>query len=414
MSELVNNQTIRRVKRQEALKRVILDLHEGKTVKDVKGEFAALLSDVGGGEIAELEQALIADGLPEDDIKRLCDVHVAVFEDALESQPEPEALPGHPVDTLRAENDAVERVLQALEQAVAGADWDQAQAHLAHLRLYEKHYVRKENILFPYLEKHGFSGPSSVMWAIHDDVRTEWKALEGMLAAGPGGDGAAFREQVEATLASLSTTIRDMAYKEESILVPAALERLTDQEWQAVRAQEPEIGYFEVQPGDGAAIPGPEEKSPAMPTSTAEPASAGGELRQLDTGALSTEEINMLLTHLPVDVTYVDADDAVRYFSAGQHRIFPRSPAIIGRRVQKCHPPASMHRVQEILDSFRAGVRDEAEFWIQLGDRFIHIRYFALRGPGGAYRGTLEVSQDVTAIRGLEGEKRLIEGANGD
>jgi hypothetical protein len=135
---------------------------------------------------------------------------------------------------------------------------------------------------------------------------------------------------------------------------------------------------------------------------------AAGSL-SLDVGALTPQEINWMLTHLPVDLTYVDQDDVVRFFSQTKERIFPRSPAIIGRKVQKCHPPASVHRVQRILDDFRAGRRDVAEFWIQMQGQFIHIRYFAIRDAEGEYQGTLEVSQDVTHIRALEGERRLLD-----
>jgi DUF438 domain-containing protein len=245
MSEHINNQT----KRKEALKRVIQQLHEGKTVEEVRGEFATLLRDVGATEVAEIEQALIADGLPEMEIKRLCDVHVAVFRESLDAQPKPESIPGHPVHTFHAENTAAAQVLDALEAAIGASQWEQARDRLQELREYEKHYLREENILFPFLEKHGFTGPSSVMWAIHDDVRAGWKKLDELLTAGPGDDQTAFNAQVEETFEPLSTAISEMFYKEENILFPASLEKLSEEEWVAVRAQEPEVGYCYVEPG---------------------------------------------------------------------------------------------------------------------------------------------------------------------
>ena len=182
MSEYIND----RAKRQEVLKRLIRQLHEGRTVDEVKEEFATLLRDVGAEEIAELEQALIDEGLPEMEVKRLCDVHVAVFRESLDVQARPETIPGHPVHTFRAENEAAAWVLDALQGALqtlkatpGEVQFAQARARLQELREYEKHYLRKENILFPYLERHGFTGPSSVMWAIHDDVRAGWKTLDG-------------------------------------------------------------------------------------------------------------------------------------------------------------------------------------------------------------------------------------------
>lgn len=196
-----------------------------------------------------------------------------------------------------------------------------------------------------------------------------------------------------------------MFYKEENVLFPAALERLSKEEWAAIRAQEAEVGYCYVEPGDQWPPAAPAE--PAM--SPAKTEAADERLLSLKTGTLTAQEVNWLLTHLPVDVTYVDANDEVRFFSETRERIFPRSAAIIGRKVQKCHPPASVHRVQQILDSFRAGKRDVAEFWIQMKGRFIHIRYFAVRDEHGEYQGTLEVTQDITHIRTLEGEKRLLD-----
>jgi hypothetical protein len=359
-----------------------------------------LLQDVGASEVAEIEQALIAEGFPEMEIKRLCDVHVAVFRESLEAQAKPEMTPGHPIHTFRAENEAAAQVLDSLSEALTQGQWEQAQQRLQALRAYEAHYLRKENILFPILERHGFSGPSSVMWAIHDDIRAGWKKLAALLDAADTPD----PKQVAEVFEPLATAIREMFYKEEQILFPAALEKLSDEEWRAIRAQEAEIGYCYVTPGDQW----PAETVSAGPAvSETRPPAAG--LIQLDTGALTAQEINWLLTHLPVDVTYVDKDDAVRFFSQTPERIFPRSPAIIGRQVQKCHPPASVHRVQRILDDFRAGRRNVAEFWIQMQGKFIHIRYFAIRDEAGAYQGTLEVSQDVTGIRALEGERRLLD-----
>jgi len=419
MSEYINN----RFQRQQALKRLIRELHDGKTVDDVKEEFAALLRDVGATEVAEMEQALIADGLPETEIKRLCDVHVAVFRESLDAQASPETSPGHPVYTFLAENAAAQEVLDALQEALDALrtkpDADslaRARQQLSKLQEYEKHYLRKENMFFPYLEKHNFSGPSAVMWAIHDDVRAGWKALDALLATGPGGDPSAFAAQIAGVFGPLATAIREMFYKEENILYPTALEKLSDEEWAAIRAQGAEIGYAYVQPGNqwppaelaarAREITPPESKY-EHPAEASTPAVE--QLLHLDTGELTETEVNLLLTHLPVDITYVNADDTVRFFSQTRERIFPRSPAIIGRKVQKCHPPKSVHMVQRILDDFRAGRRDEAEFWIQMGGKFVYIRYLAVRDDQGTYQGTLEVTQEVSRIRALEGEHRLLE-----
>jgi len=421
MSEHLTN----RQHRQETLKRIIRQLHEGQTVDEVKAEFAALLRDVGPTEIAEIEQALINEGFPEMEIKRLCDVHVAVFRESLEAQQKPETVPGHPLHTFRAENQAAAEVLDRLQQAVeallqAPADarrLEEARQQLQQMREFEKHYRRKESFLFPYLERKGFAGPSTVMWAIHDDIRGGWRALDVLLEAGPGDDAEDLRQRVEGVFGPLATAIREMFYKEENILFPTALQLLTEEDWRAIRAQEGEVGYAYVQPGDRwppegvsavQAPPSPAASEPAAPP-PAEARALVSVLLHLEVGTLSPEQVDLILNGLPVELTYVDEDDTVRYFNRPRERTFLRPPAAIGRKVQKCHPPASLHRVQRILDDLRAARRDVAEFWLQMQGRFIHIRYFALRDGNGAYRGTLEVVQDVTDIRALQGERRLLD-----
>jgi DUF438 domain-containing protein len=183
---------------------------------------------------------------------------------------------------------------------------------------------------------------------------------------------------------------------------------LTQQEWIKVKEGESAIGFAWVVPDKG--WPQDTLKEPE-----ATPAEPGEVLKDvsgalgLDTGQMSLEQINLMLTHLPVDLTFVDRNDRVAYYSEGPERIFPRSPAVIGREVRNCHPPKSVHIVNKILDEFKAGSKNTAEFWIQLKGRFIYIRYFAVRDTQGYYQGTLEVSQDLTQIRQLEGEQRLLD-----
>lgn len=407
MSEYINNQT----QRQNTLKNIIRQLHAGASVDEVKAQFAELLAGVGGDEIARIEQALVTEGLDPDQIKPLCDVHVAVFRESLDDQTDPQTIPGHPVFTFRAENLAVGRVLDKVRAALdnykaapSEATLQAARESVRKLREYEKHYLRKENILFAYLERYDFSGPSKVMWAVHDDIRAGWKRLTALLNAGPGGDIATFTAQLDETFALLDQTLRDMIYKEHKILFPAAMARLSEQDWGEIRAQEGEIGYFYIAAGRQWQA----RVDPREAEAQAEAGVAPDGLIPLNVGALSVEQISMMLSALPVDITFVDEHDEVRFFSQTRERVFPRSPAIIGRKVQNCHPPQSMNRVQRILDDFRAGVRDVAEFWISMHGMFIHIRYFALRDTSGAYRGTIEVTQNIAPLRALEGERRLL------
>lgn len=391
--------------RQERLKGIIRDLHAGADPCVLRHRFAALIKDVGPGEIAAMEQALIEEGLPPEEIQKLCDVHVEIFRHALDDAEAPGVPPGHPVHTFMAENAALGKAagefrsllddlgtppdptrFTALKPALAEA--------IHRLSQVDVHYVRKENQLFPYLEKHGVSGPPQVMWGKHDEVRALLKGAREALIAG---DAAAFGDQA----ANLVQGVQDMCYKEDNILFPMSLETLDEADWPAVRRGEEEVGFIlGVTPGTQWEPVVPAEEGPGM---------VATEHLPLDTGLLSLEQVNLLLNHLPVEVSFVDENDEVRYYSGGDERIFPRSPGVIGRKVQNCHPPKSLDMVNRILSEFKAGNKDEASFWIPFGDKFVMIRYFAVRDAQGAYRGCLEVTQDIAGIRGIEGEKRLLD-----
>jgi DUF438 domain-containing protein len=199
----------------------------------------------------------------------------------------------------------------------------------------------------------------------------------------------------------MERTMKDMIYKEEKVLFPMSLDTLSEDEWKTVRRGEEEIGHAWIKPYEGWDT-GDDMIEPLSSTQSI------GKLR-LDEGYLTLEQLNHMLKNLPIDISFVDADNKVAYYSATDERIFPRSPAVIGREVKKCHPPKSVHVVEKILEEFKAGNKDVAEFWIQLQGKFIHIRYFAVRNSEGVFLGTLEVSQDVTKIRELEGNKRLLD-----
>lgn len=418
MSEFINNQTLRKEKLKEALRQI----HAGKPYEEVKAAFAEMLREASAGEIAEIEQALIADGLPVNDIQYLCDVHVAMFRESLDRQQPAEMTPGHPVYTFRAENELVTLQLNETRQLLQKSVIDAGEENLAKLLAainklaeFEKHYLRKENLLFPYLEKYGFSGPSSVMWGIHDDIRKAWKAMIKTLQ-----DQSTESRSRAAETAKLfnpmENAMREMIYKEENILFPNALERLTEADWRSIHAQEADFGFSYVTRGTDWPAAGAEESQKPVEVKLNQPVEVKKEERTvsmsdfpLSTGDLTLSQINLMLKTLPVDITFVDENDTVRYFSETPERIFKRTPAIIGRKVQNCHPPASVDKVVRIVEDFRAGKRDTAEFWIQMGGKFIHIQYYAMRDDAGNYRGTLEVSQDLTELRKLEGERRLLE-----
>jgi DUF438 domain-containing protein len=377
--------------RHEALKDIIRDLHAGVDMAKLKKRFADLIQDVDPSEIAAMEQKLIEEGMPQEEVKRLCDVHVQVFQEALAQKDTPVAPKGHPVHTFVQENRALEAFLREMEAAGSPRALREALEKVSQVNL---HYLRKENQLFPLLEKHEVSGPSQVMWAVHDDIRKALKDLKAALER-PGVTTA----EVKPGAGSVVKTIRDMIFKEERILFPMCLETLSKEEWIKVRHGEEEIGYAWVQP----AAPWPEAGNGPVRTDGA------GEVA-LDTGKLSAGEINLVINHLPVEISFIGADDSVKFYSDSRgERVFPRSPGVIGRKVQQCHPPKSVSTVNKILEAFKSGARDHADFWIDLRGRMLYIRYFVVRDKSGKYCGTLEVTQDVTGIRKLSGEQRLLD-----
>ncbi|NLO37472.1 MAG: DUF438 domain-containing protein [Clostridiaceae bacterium] len=410
MSELINNSRQRR----DQLKALIQQLHDGKTVDEVRGEFEAHFGHVSAAEIAKLEQELVQDGLPATEIQRLCDVHAAVFKGSIEEihrPTEPAEIPGHPVQVFQRENRHLERLMAKeieplLAKPAAGDVKGRLLDALEKLVSIDIHYSRKENLLFPYLEKNGVTAPPKVMWGVDDEIRAQIKAVRQVVAAWSGQQEMtdALRGQVEDAL----VRVREMVFKEENILLPLALETLSEAEWGQIAQESADIGYCLIKP---ESVYPWRPQVPAAAAGTPEPAGAMPEgMLRLPSGILKLDEIVRLLDTLPFDLTFVDAEDTVRYFSQGKDRIFARTKAIIGRKVVHCHPPASVHVVEEILDDFKAGQRDQADFWIHMGPRYVLIRYYAVRDESGAYLGTLEVTQDIAPIQAISGDKRLLDG----
>ena len=284
----------------------------------------------------------------------------------------------------------------ALKDAVA-----QVRSNLHKLYDVDKHYRRKENLIFPFLEKHGITGPPTVMWGKHDQIRELLKAAIATFEQTEEFNADEARTLVELVYRPASDGIEDMIFKEEQILFPMCMDTLTEQEWWQVHNQSLEIGFCLFDPTD--------EWMPSGETTVSgEGVNDEGRI-QLPSGSMTPTELNAILNTIPFDLTFVDKDDTVRYFTQGRERIFDRNRAILGRKVQLCHPPHSVHIVQRIIEDFRSGKQSRAPFWITIKGRFIHIEYFALRDKQGEYLGTLEVSHDLTDKRALDGEQRLLE-----
>lgn len=374
--------------RKQALKGILRQLHAGESPEALREEFRRAVGDVTPMEIAQIEGELVQEGISPEEIRRLCDLHLALFRESLERE-EPLAPPWHPIGILMAEHRELLRIAEELTRLAQGQGSPEELAHIReHLEESERHYLREENVLFPMLEKHGIVEPPRVMWSEHQEIRKLKKELGTA-------EGEALRERPVA----LRDLLASHFFKENRILFPTALQVIPEGEWHEIRAQFDEIGYCCFTPA-----------APVAPVSRAEPVPgpATGRLR-LPTGEFAPQELEAMLNALPVDITFVDKDDTVRYFNQTQDRIFVRTPAVIGRKVQNCHPQKSVPIVDRILREFRENKRDVAEFWIPLQGKLVYIRYFPVRGANGEYLGTVEVTQDIGPLQRISGERRLLD-----
>ena len=404
MSELIDNSRYR----IEALKEIISKLHDGADPDQLTSEFAELLEKVGPSEIAAMENTLMAEGMPQQEIQRMCDVHAAVLGQGLSGDQPEEVVAGHPVHTFRLENERIRdittryrRLIDGIDGAAVPAMWRELEAVQTELDGLDGHYRRKEYLVFPYLEKAGIAGPPKVMWGVHDEIREKIAAAREVVPQLKSLSGEERTLVVDAVITPMLDQVEGMTSKEDKILWPMALQHLSVQDWGEVAHQWTDFGDVMAEPADSWSAPLP--ILPASPVQLPE-----DDLVNLPSGHLSLKQLIGILNTLPMDLTFVDAEGRVVFFSEGQDRIFERNRAIIGRRVEDCHPPKSVHIVEQVVDDLVSGRRDVAEFWIQMGERFVHIRYFAVRDGVGEYLGTLEVTQDVAPLRALQGERRLL------
>ncbi len=406
MSEHIDNSKYRKAK----LKELILKLHDGGSQESVRQELLTSLSNIPYGEVVEVEQELISEGLPEEDVLSLCDAHSAVLEGTVDLSGSKSVPEGHPVDVLLEENAELKRLSDKTTEELLSIKYQNGEDYLmALLKIkssfnllmdVDKHYQRKEYLLFPYLEKVGITGPPKVMWGKHDEIRGLIKGSIEILQI-PDLAKDDLLVSAEIVLFPALKGIFEMTIKEEEILFPMMMDTLADGDWYEIQKQSLEIGYCLYDPQVEWKPEGIEPENINVMQKE------GGSI-QLPTGAFMAEELLAILNTLPVDITFVDRNDKVKYFSQSSDRIFQRNRAILNRDVRHCHPPASAHIVDKILDDFKSGKQTRAPFWINMGGKMIHIEYFALRNVEGEYLGTLEVSHDLTGYRNLEGEQRIL------
>lgn len=419
------------------IKNLLKMIHEGADTEKIKEEFGEVLKEVKPWEIAFIEQELVKEGVSVLQIAKLCDVHVNLFRESLVSQELREVPVGHPLSVLIEEDmEAVKLAEQLSLHSVELTEKPESALEnvanlLAELLAWRRHFMREQLLIFPYIERRGLTAVSRVLWSKQDEVIKKLKAAH-RLAEKLKSNGYSRDE-----LARLSVQVRDaaksvidMVFRETRILYPTLKALLSDGEWAAIKKEEAITGYFKVKPRAWCSDAKPvyphelefeniKEAAAKLPEPLKAKLSGKFEVDDhaltrrgdivLENGFLSPEELNAIFKALPLDISFIDAEDRLRFYSAKRERIFPRTKTVLGRPVYLCHPPRSVHLVKRIIEDFKAGRRSSADFWINFGGRLIYIRYFPVRGADGKYLGTLEVVQDVTSIRELKGEKRLLD-----
>jgi len=407
MSELIDNNE----KRVEELLAFSLGMMSGEDGRVLLEKYKEAIEHVTPHDMLKLEDKQMQMGIKPAAIKKDVDKVINIFFNKLQEYSWEKPEEGTFLYYLMLENSAYKFKLNEVKKILKSykgrqvSDFDQLKDDLLsrfeEFAEFEPHYVKKENILFPFLEKKWSSyRPLTVMWSLHDDIRKKLKLIIQILKS----DHSTWAD-LNKEIGAYYFLVFGMIQKENLIIYPVASETVSDEEWEEMHNQS-----FE--------YPFPFIESPAKPKDIKEPVlenqteniQIDGQLKlKSETGELNPEQILLMLNNLPVDITFVDENDKVRFFSRPKERFFPRSPAIIGRAVQNCHPPESVHIVEEIVAAFKNGEKDSAKFWLELKGKFILIQYFALRNDKNEYKGVIEVSQDVTDIRALKGEQRLLD-----
>nr|WP_314836814.1 PAS domain-containing protein [uncultured Flavobacterium sp.] len=311
------------------------------------------------------------------------------------------ALPeGHPVQVYFQEREIIYKLLEELSEVDPAEDIQKYINVFNQLDTIEKRFARKENQLFPFLEKKGWVGPSQGMWSFHDNLREQIRLIRYYIkTSNP--------EKITVNTPFLVDGIYRLMHVEETVLFPNALDLLEEKDWIAMRSGEEEIGWM--LPKTPAPFPAVEYIHPSEDFTPRELSFSLENTSHYDEGYMTVEQVNLLFKTMPLDLTYVDENDRVIFYNRGEERVFPRSAGIIGREVKFCHPPKSVGTVLKILDEFRKGTKSESSFWINYKERLIYIRYFAVRDADKNYKGVIEISQDITDIKKIEGEKRLLD-----
>jgi uncharacterized protein len=317
---------------------------------------------------------------------------------------ETSALPkGHPVNIYSEEKELIQNLGKELLETDPETENQKFYNIFNQIQQIERRFERKENQLFPVLEQKGWTGPSKNMWSFHDTIREQFRLLRKKV------ENRNFSEAKQDTQYLVSSIFR-LLLVEDDVLFPNSLQLLSEEDWRKVRKGEEEIGWMLKNLPPAYPLSEKEEYiHPSQDHNRRELSFDTTNASHYDEGYMTVEQVNLLLRTMPLDLTYVDENDKVIFYNRGEERVFPRSAGIIGREVKFCHPPKSVGTVLKILEEFRKGTKNEASFWINFKGRLIYIRYFAVRDAQKNYRGVIEMSQDITEIKNIEGEQRLLD-----
>ena len=388
----MSNDAMTPLERQEKLKELMLRLHQGEKEEIIQEEFNQYFDSISPYEIQVMERNLMQEGITYEEIMRLCKIHASLMSAKVESG---EGMPdfekeGHPVMVLKKENlalrgaiDRIERLLQAYVSSKDEELLKGLKRQISLLDQFENHYLRKEYALFPIMESKGITAPPKVMWGVHDEIREIYKNFK-----------QAFDEQADDVMdqfLAAKEELLEMIFKEENILIPMVAQAFHVDDWEKMAQDTPQYGYCIVTPEAEWKV----EKKPS-PIQPKEEIQETGDI-PLSTGSLSLEQLDLLLNLLPMELSFVDKDNIVKYYNEGngEEKIFKRTKSAIGRDVINCHPPKSHAIVKQLFEQLRSGQKEKEEMWFKKEDKMIHVTYHAVRNAQGEYMGVLEYVQNI-------------------
>ncbi|WP_455033991.1 DUF438 domain-containing protein [Granulicatella adiacens] len=381
--------------RQEILKNLMLRLHAGEDKEVIQEEFNEVFDEISPYEIQLMERNLMSEGITFAEIMSLCNVHANLMGSKVNTQTSVADFeqPGHPVHVMKMENlairgalDRVERLLVNFLETKDSTIEKGLKRQISLLDQFENHYQRKEYAMFPIMEKKGITAPPKVMWGVHDQIRDLYRDFKKALNDGK-----------ESTLEEFQIArdeMLEMIQKEENILIPMVEQVFHVDDWETIASQSPEYGYCIVKPEKEWAV-----KKSFSPVKEETQVESEGDI-PLSTGSLSLKELNLILNLLPMELSFVDAQNIVKYYNEGngEEKIFKRTPSAIGRDVILCHPPRVHETVQTIFEQLKSKQKEKEEMWFKTEDKMVHVTYHAVWDEEGKYMGCLEYVQDIKPL----------------